>query len=121
MPSEELTAPAEWSEAVALADADRREGFARFALAAQAHGKLKYADLETRHLMRAFAKARRRPAARFTGWLRARAPRRRSIRSSSAKARAPADPSEPEPPDLEPALRVISRAEWRRELERAGL
>jgi hypothetical protein len=51
----------------------------------------------------------------------ARTPRRRSIRSSRAKARAPDDGDPPEPADVRPALRVISRANFRRELERAGL
>lgn len=51
----------------------------------------------------------------------ARSPRRRSIRSSSAKARAPDEGDPTGPPDLRPALRVISRANFRRELERAGL
>ena len=51
----------------------------------------------------------------------ARSPRRRSIRSSRAKARAPDEGEPPDPSDLRPALLVISRAGFRRELERAGL
>lgn len=51
----------------------------------------------------------------------ARSPRRRSIRSSRAKARAPDDGDPPGSSDVRPALRVISRAAFRAELERAGL
>jgi hypothetical protein len=49
-----------------------------------------------------------------------RSPRRRSVRSSRAKARAPADPDS-DPFDLEPALRVISLGGFRRQLAEAGL
>jgi hypothetical protein len=139
MPSEKLNPAAERTTRPLT---PHQVDFARLVTALQANGQLKDADPETRHLMRAFANqyprepvvrrlakvTRRRPGAEvfnavglFTRWLRARAPRRRSVRSSSAKARAPGSSSDEDPHDLEPGLRVISRAAFRRELERAGL
>jgi hypothetical protein len=51
----------------------------------------------------------------------ARAPRRRTVRRTVARTACGDPDSEPDPPDVAPALRVVSRAEFRRELKRAGL
>jgi hypothetical protein len=93
------------------------------------HGKLEYADRETRTLVRAFVRqrpqdpvvqllasvTRRRPGAEvhhgmmhFARRVCARAPRRRSVGSSHAKARAPGSRSSDDPPQL----RAIDPAEF---------
>jgi hypothetical protein len=123
----ELRNPAKRDEAVLALTAHQRDR-AQFVTACLARGKLEYADPQIWREMRAFAsKHPRDPIVRrlakvlangignFARQGRARSPRRRSVRSSRAKARAPGSrSSDDDPHDLD----VAPLSRFRRDVRR---